>query len=63
VDFSKNEENSFIDWVFLGGGKVEGELSGMHTLLAQNKKRDENSPSTIIVTTRSYPHKVSDNTI
>ncbi len=61
MDYFLNEENSFIDWVFFGRG--EGELSGMHTFLAQKKKRDEKSPSTKIVTIRSYPQKVSFNTI
>jgi len=42
------------------GGVVEWNA---HPLLAQKKKRNEKSPSAKIVTIRSYPHKVIDNTI
>jgi len=52
-----------IGFLFWEEGEGEGESSGMHTLPAQKRKRNEKSPSAKIVTIRPYPHKVSDNTI
>jgi len=39
-----------IGFIFWEGGEGEGESSGMHTLPAQKRKRNEKLPSAKIVT-------------